>query len=631
MSRVRTVAVAAVVLAVAIPTWAWDKDDAAYIREHYAKFEYRIPMRDGVRLFTAVYVPNDTTTPHPILMYRTPYRAGPYGADAYPGQLGPDPALLRENLIFVLQDVRGRFRSEGRFVNMRPQIDNRSGPRDVDESTDTFDTVEWLLAHVPNNNGKVGLWGVSYPGFFTSTGIVNTHPAIVAASPEAPIGDWFWDDMHRNGAFNLVLAFDFFSVFGRPRDGLTDDWPQHLDFGTLDAYDFFLRLGPLANADARILKGQIPFWEDLAAHPNYDAFWQSRDVLPHLKNIHCAVLVVGGWFDTEDLYGTLATYRAIEKQDLDADNRIVMGPWPHGGWIWSDGSELGDAKFGFPTADWFRHEVLVPFFLHHLLGRPAPDVPEALVFETGANRWRRFDQWPPKGLESRSLFLRANGSLAFQPPKTAEGHDDYVSDPAKPVPYTTERTMRWARNYMTEDQRFAGRRPDVLVYTTPPLENDLTVAGPITADLDVSTSGRDLDLVVKIIDVFPEDEVRWIKPRSNEDKPDPDLRGDQRLVRAEAFRGRFRKSFEHPEPFTPGRVEKVRFELHDILHTFQKGHRIMVQIQSSWFPFIDRNPQSWVPNIFEAKAEDFIPATHSIERSASHPSHLELMVLPSVD
>lgn len=608
---------------------AWDEGDAAYIREHFSKFEYRIPMRDGVRLFTAVYVPNDGRDGHPILMRRTPYRAGPYGADRYPDRLGPDPRLLREGLIFVEQDVRGRFRSEGTFVNMRPHLEAKHGPTDVDESTDTYDTVEWLIRHVPGNNGKVGLWGVSYPGFYTSAGIIDSHPAIVAASPEAPIADWFWDDMHRNGAFNLVLAFDFFSVFGRPRSGPTGHWPETLEFGTADAYDFFLRLGPLGNADERLFHGEIPFWKEIASHPNYDAFWQARNILPHLKNVGCAVLVVGGWFDTEDLYGPLATYRAIERQNPGTENRLVMGPWPHGGWIWGDGRRLGEADFGFPTAEWFRREVLVPFFLHHLLGRPAPELPEALVFETGANRWRRFPAWPPENATPRPLYLREDHALAFKPPEGAGGSDQWISDPAKPVPYTTEITTRWARNYMTEDQRFAARRPDVLVYETEALTEDLTVAGPLEADLWVATSARDMDLVVKVVDVFPEEPPRWIPSRATAETPDPDLRGTQRLIRAEAFRGRFRSSFEHPQPFQPGRFERVRFELHDVLHTFQKGHRIMVQIQSTWFPFIDRNPQSWVDNIFEARPEDFVAATHRVERSPEHPSRIVLPVLTS--
>ncbi len=611
-----------------LPAAAENDGTAAYIRSHYTKYEYRIPMRDGVKLFTVVYVPNDVSRTWPILMHRTPYSVGPYGADRYAKRLGPSEAYVREGFIFVSQDVRGRFMSEGEFVDMRPEDARERGGDAVDESTDTWDTIEWLIHNVPNNNGKVGMWGVSYPGFYASAGMIGSHPALKAVSPQAPIADWFWDDMHRNGAFNLVLAFDFFSVFGRPREGLTTEWPKHLEPGTPDGYRFFLDLGPLANVNERFFHGEIPFWNEVAAHPDYDSFWQSRNILPHLKDIKAAVMVVGGWFDTEDLYGPLATYRAVERQNPGIHNVLVMGPWRHGGWQWSAGDRLGDADFGFETSAFYQDEVELPFFRHYLKGEGELRQPEALVFETGANRWRRFDTWPPGG-EERKLYLRAEGGLSFEAPAAGEAAwDQYVSDPSRPVPYTMEVTTHWVAEYMTEDQRFASQRPDVLVYESEPLEEDLTIAGPIVADLWVSTSGGDSDWIVKVIDVLPTDEPHWSDcPGERHREKTDDERGTQRLVRAEAFRGRYRNSFSKPEPFEPGKETHLRYELHDIFHTFLKGHRIMVQVQSTWFPFIDRNPGTWVPNIFEARAEDFVPVTNRVYHTAEHPSALEIRVL----
>ena len=601
------------------------EERADYVRAHYSKYEYRVPMRDGTRLYTVVYVPNDVSKTYPFLLFRTPYSVGPYDSDRYRRSLGPSFEFEQDGYIFVFQDVRGRFMSEGAYVNMRPHIDDKRG-KQFDESSDTYDTIEWLLEHVPNHNGKVGQWGISYPGFYTSAGAIDSHPALKAVSPQAPIADWFWDDMHHHGAFILPLAFNFFSRFGVAREEPTTKWPERFDHGTKDGYQFFLDLGPLSNVNERHFNEEIGFWNDLVAHPNYDDFWQSRNLLPHLNNVTTAVLTVGGWFDTEDLYGPLNTYASIERRNPGTENLLVMGPWAHGGWSRSDGERLGSAEFGFATAEFFREELQLPFFRHHLHDKPAHELAEATVFETGANRWRRFDRWPPAEAQPRRLHLGAAGSLTAAAPSTTKAaFDDYVSDPAKPVPYTMEITTRWARDYMTEDQRFAAWRPDVLVYQTEPFEEDVTLAGPIDAELWVSTTGSAADFVVKVIDVYP-----GRLPGGALDDPDEKgyPAGRQMLVRAEVMRGRFRESYSEPKPFTPGEVTRLRFRLHDALHTFKRGHRLMVQVQSSWFPFVDRNPQTWVPNIFEAEPEDFVKQTHQVHRSKAYPSRIEFAVLP---
>lgn len=605
---------------------AADKEQEAradYIRSHYAKYEYRVPMRDGVKLFTSVYVPYDKSKKYPLLMFRTPYSVGPYGADNYMDWLGPHKEFEEGGFIFVFQDVRGHFMSEGKYENMRPHVPVKHGPQDIDESTDTYDTIEWLVKNVDNNNGKAGMWGISYPGFYSSAGAIDSHPALKAVSPQAPIGDWFWDDMHHHGAFILNLTFNFFSGFGALPDTLYTEWPERFKHKTPDGYQFFMDLGPLKNANEKYFHGEIDFWNKIAAHPNYDEFWQARSIIPHLKNIRAATMIVGGWFDAEDLYGPLATYRSIEDRNPGNYNVLVMGPWSHGGWMWTDGDSLGDADFGFETADYYRESVDLPFFNHFLKGEGDPGLPEALVFETGTNRFREFDHWPPKEVEPAKLYLQSGGGLSFEEPRQAgDGYDEYISDPDKPVPFTQEITTRWTRTYMTEDQRFAARRPDVLVYQSEILEEDLTVAGPIMANLFVSTTGTASDFVVKLIDVYP-NEVPYYNPDSDW----KDKGGMQQMVRGEVFRGRFRESYEHPVPFAPDEVTPVSFELHDVLHTFKRGHRIMVQVQSSWFPLVDRNPQKYVPNIFEANEDDFITVTNRVYRSHRHSSNLEIGVL----
>jgi putative CocE/NonD family hydrolase len=495
----------------------------------------------------------------------------------------------------------------------------------VDESSDTYDTIEWLVKNIPRNNGRVGQWGISYPGFYTSAGVIDSHPALVAVSPQAPIADWFFDDFHRNGAFVLPMAFDFLASFGKARPAPTTESNPAFDYPTRDGYQFFLELGPLKNVDERHFKDQIGFWNDLEAHPNYDAFWQARNILPHLKDIQAAVLTVGGWYDTEDLYGPLATYAAIEKQNPTIRNSLVMGPWSHGQWAGDEGKRLGQAEFGSATSTWYQQNVLVPFFEGHLRGSGATLPPEITVFETGADRWRQFDAWPPKSVSKVPYFLASQGALTAQRETVTEGSDTFPSDPQKPVPYTMEITNTWARDYVTEDQRFASWRPDVLVYRGPVLTEPMTVAGPIPIDFWVTSTQSDADWIVKIIDEYPG--VNGSARR----KGDPVANGNsgrQELVRAGVLRGRFREGFEQAKPMEPNTPTRIQFELSDLFHTFQRGHRIMIHVQSSWFPFIDRNPQHFVPSIFQAQESDFQAAIHAVLRDKNHPSSLTLPILP---
>jgi uncharacterized protein len=612
---------------------------AAWLRAHYTKFEYRIPMRDGVRLFTSVLVPNDAspTKKYPLLLRRTPYSVAPYGADRYPSMGGSAEPFVREGFIFVAQDVRGTFMSEGTFEHVRPIRPAGGLPTTAvtDESTDTYDTIAWLLRTLPHHNGKVGQWGISYDGFYTSAGLIDGHPALVAASPQAPIGDWWiGDDMHRNGAFALHEAFSFLGRVDRPRPSPTSEregWPV-IDFGTPDAYQYFLDVGPLSELGPAQFGAEVPYWKDLVAHPDYDDFWKARNILPRLRGVRAAVLVVGGWYDTEDLYGALETYRSIEAQNPGARSSLVMGPWKHGGWM-GPGDKLGDGDFGFPTGPGFV-ELMLAFFKHHLKGGPAPSVAEALMFETGANRWRAFPAWPPREAREALLYLREGGGLSREAPPAggdpAAAADEFVSDPARPVPYTqSPETGYWSADYMSEDQRFAARRPDVLVYQTPPLEEDVTIAGPIEAELYVSTTGTDADWVVKLVDASPGKLPGWTRRDLEDGRPDKGAR--QILVRGEPFRGRYRDGLDAPRAFVPGQVAKVAFRIDDVFHTFQRGHRIMIQIQSSWFPFIDRNPQTFVPNIYRAKRADFVKATHRVHRGGAAASKFLVRLLPAAD
>jgi uncharacterized protein len=587
---------------------------AEWVRANYTKFEYRVPMRDGTKLFTTVYRPNWSQEAFPIILSRTPYSAGPYGANKFKGMLGPHREFDKEGFIFLFQDVRGRFLSEGTYVNMRPHTDA------INESQDAYDTIDWAVKTLPRNNARVGQWGVSYPGFYTACSIISNHPALKVASPQAPIADWFWDDMHHNGAFSLQLAFNFFSIFGVKSDGPHEKWPDAFEHKTPDGYQFFLDLGPLKNVNKRHFKGEIDFWNKLTQHPNYDEFWQSRNLLPHLRNVGCTVLTVGGWYDAEDLYGPLQIYSGVEKNNPGAINTLVMGPWFHGGWIRGKGDRLGDTPFDFPTAKYFQQHVMLPLFLEKLKDGPPAGLPEALVFETGANRWRRFSTWPPK-VEPKELFLGSQGSLSFSA-KGEAGAASFVSDPAHPVPSTAEISIQRRREMMSEDQRFAARRPDVLTFQTDVLQDDVTLAGPLEMELFVSTDKTAADWVVKLIDVYPGDE-----PERKVDGEKFSLGHAQLLVRYEILRGRFRNSFQKPEPFKPNEVTRVPIKLFDVCHTFERGHRIMIQVQSSYFPFFDRNPQTYVENIFEATQGDFVKANHKVWYGAEHPSRLKVGVL----
>lgn len=596
----------------------------SYIRLHYSKSEHMIPMRDGVKLFTSVFVPRDGTKPCPFLIKRTPYGVAPYGEDKYPAKLGPNELFVKAGYIFVNQDVRGRFASEGEFVQVTPHVAAKGKPTDVDESTDTHDSIDWLVKNIPNNNGRAGMYGISYPGFYAAAGMIDAHPALKAVSPQAPVGDWYFDDFLHHGSFFLAHAFRWLTSNATERPKPTTEPVKPYIYPTPDGYKMFLEAGSVENIDKLYLKGSIPFWKEMMEHPNRDEFWQKRALIPHLKNVAPAVMTVTGWYDAEDLYGSFKTYHSIETQNPKIKNVLVVGPWHHGGWASVDGDKLGNVNFGSKTGAFYRAEIELPFFEKYLKDKDVPAPPEAIVFETGSNAWRTFDHWPPAKTETKRLYVQAGGKLTWtapaaaeSKPSTAEANDEFVSDPHKPVPYCEIITPKMTIEYMVDDQRFASRRPDVLTYQTEPFEDDVIVAGPLEADLWVSTTGTDADWVVKLIDV---------RPDAPEATP---LAGYQMLVRSEVFRGRFRNDYAKPEPFKPGEVTRVKFELLDVLHRFQKGHRLMVQIQSTWFPLVDRNPQTFVPNIYFAKPEDFQRSTHRIFRSVEHATSLKIGILPT--
>jgi putative CocE/NonD family hydrolase len=603
-------------------------DRAAFIRENYTKFEYHISMRDGARLFTSVYVPKDVFTDgrsYPILMQRTGYNVAPYGADQYRANLGPSELFEREKFIFAYQDIRGRFMSEGDYVTIRPHKPVKNGPKDIDESTDTYDTVDWLVKHVPGNTGKVGMWGISQPGFYVTAGMIDAHPAVAAVAPQAPVTDYYMgDDVYHNGAFMLAHRFSFYMGF-RDRVGDPAPPPRALpfDFGTPDGYEFYLNLGSLANADEKYFKHQQPMWNMNIDHTTYDQEWQSRAIWKYLKAIKPAVMLVGGWYDTEDPQGLLRQFDFMEKNTPPA-LMLVMGPWNHGGFARGDGDRLGNINFGSNTGVYYREHIEFPFFLYYLKGRGDGRFPKAWVFQTGMNQWRRFDEWPPRQAEPTALFLDAHGKLAWNRPAEA-GFEEYLSDPAKPVPYVGRIVQGILNTYMTEDQRFASQRPDVLVFQTEPLDHDVAVFGPVQVDLKVSTSGTDSDFDAKVIDVFPGYYPDYYNPAPGAASTVP-MGGYQELIRGEPFRGKFRKSFEKPVPFAPNQPDRITFYLPDIAHTWRPGHRIMVQVQSSWFPLTDRNPQKFM-EIPKALSNEFQKAYERVYFGGADGSRIQLRVM----
>lgn len=596
------------------------------IKARYAKSEQMVPMRDGVRLMTILYAPKQTDREYPILLFRTPYSIGPYGPDEYRSPLGPSGLFAEAGYIFAYQDVRGKFKSEGEFEVMKPVYTMLGNPGGVDESTDTYDTIEWLLKNVPHHNGRVGQWGISYPGWQTVMGMVNAHPALKASSPQASPADMFiGDDFHHNGAFRFMYTFDWLAYNAASRSGPAGTRGEAVfRYGTPDGYQFFLDIGPVSQVNSRFFHDRVPTWNEYMEHGEYDEYWQRQDALRYLKEIKHPVLHVAGWFDAEDFYGPMAIYRTIEKETPANQSVLVVGPWRHGGWGGGAGDSLGDIRFGSNTSEFYRGEVEFPFFQHHLKGEPSPNLAEATVFETGSNGWNRYDQWPPKEAAVKCLYFREGDRLDFAPPgKPGDGgFDCFVSDPEKPVPFSAEIRATQGHTWMVEDQRFAAWRPDVLVYQSEPLEEEVRVGGPIIACLHASTTGTDADWIVKLIDVYPPD-APDDSPRGKTVK----MGGYQMLVAGEVFRAKFRESFEKPEPMTPGLVTKIEFDLRDKHHRFLKGHRIMVHVQSSWFPVIDRNPQRYV-DIYRATAGDFQKAEHRVYRTGDHASHLKLHVLP---
>jgi putative CocE/NonD family hydrolase len=596
--------------------------DAAYVKDNYTKYEYQVPMRDGKKLFTSVYVPKDQSKKYPFMMDRTCYSVAPYGADKYKGSLGPSPVFLHDGYIFVYQDVRGRWMSEGIYEEMTPEKEEHKTNNDVDEGTDTYDTIDWLLKNVPNNNGKVGVWGISYPGFYTTTALLSRHPALVAASPQAPIADLWRDDGWHNGAFFLVANFGFYPGFtNRQDDKPTQRRGGRFNPGTNDGYDFFMKMGPMKNTNDKYYKDTIRLWNEMMDHPNYDQHWKDRNVLYHLHDIKTAVLVTGGWYDAEDLYGAINTYKTLVKQNPKTPIYFTMGPWVHGGWARGAGDHLGDVDFGGPTGPHYRDDIEFKFFSHYLKGTDMSIAP-INTFETGVNKWKEYKTWPPKEAQEKQLYLLPGGKLSFSAPVAGkDSYDEYVSDPNSPVPFLDHKSMDMDREYMTADQRFIAGRKDVLSYTTDVLTSDVTIAGNIWANLKVSTTGTDADFVVKVLDVYPD-----TASNTKFTGKDVKMAGYQQMVRSEPMRGKYRNSIEKPEPFTPGKVTPVNWELQDVLHTFKKGHKIMVQVQSTWFPLIDRNPQTFV-DIMKCDSTAFKKATQRIYTSKTNPSFLKVRVV----
>ena len=591
------------------------KADSAYVRDNYEKIEQMIPMRDGTKLFTAIYRPKDQSKKYPVLLNRTPYTVAPYGANEYKKSLGNFPAEMREGFIFVYQDVRGKWMSEGVFEDVRP-INTTKNKKAIDESTDTYDTLDWLSKNMKNYNQKAGMYGISYPGFYSTMSLVNSHPTLKAVSPQAPVTNWYLgDDFHHNGVLFLNDSFNFMSVFGVPRpEPITPDkGPKRPEFEIKDTYRFYLEGGSVKELEAKYFKKNIKFYNDLFAHPDYDQFWQDRNPLPHLTSVKPAVMTVGGFFDAEDAYGAFETYKAIEKQNPNVTNMLVAGPWFHGGWVRSKADTFGDMQFGSPTGEYYQQNIELPFFNYYLKEKGNFKPTEAQIFITGSNEWKQFETWPPKNISTQKLYLQANGKIAFNSSTTSTTFDEYISDPNNPVPYQGGVLESRSREYMVDDQRFASTRPDVMVYQTDVLTEDITITGPVINHLFVSTTGTDADYVVKLIDVLPEN-----APKYNGKL----MGGYQNLIRAEIMRGKYRNSFEKPEAIVPNHKTNVTYTMPDVGHTFKKGHRIMIQVQNTWFPLADRNPQQFM-NVYEATAKDFLKQTQRIY----HDSYIEVPVL----
>ncbi|WP_424493796.1 CocE/NonD family hydrolase [Salinimicrobium sp. GXAS 041] len=580
--------------------------DSVYeVSEHYNKMEVQIPMRDGIKLHTTIYSPKDISQEYPILMSRTPYSSKPYGENQFRSKIGPNEFLMKQGNIIVYQDVRGRWMSEGAYDNMRPFVPQKSG-EEIDEASDTYDTIEWLVNNVENNNGRVGVWGISYPGFYSTYSLLSNHPALKAVSPQAPIGDFFFDDFHHNGAY-LLSYWRATALFGYEKEGPTSEaWYAFPEIETKDQYQFFLDAGPLSNLDKYYKEDNI-FWQQLKEHPNYDEFWQKRGIVQHLDDVEPAVMVVGGLFDAEDLYGPFNTYGAIEKTG-DNFSMLVMGPWSHGDWARNTKRQaIGNVYFGDNISEHFQQDVETLFFNHFLKGSGDKSVglPEAYMYDTGLRSWKSYEAWPPKEASKMSFFLGDDQQLT---PSAGEGAEEFISDPEKPVPYSEDIKMVFTpRKYMTDDQRFAARRPDVLIYETEVLEEDLTLAGEFLAKLQVATTGTAADWVVKVVDVFPPDAEDY-----EETQDYIKMSNYHMMVRSEVIRGRFRNSFSQPEPFEPNEKTAVDLNLQGVHHTFKKGHKLQIQVQSTWFPLIDLNPQTYVDNIFEAEEKDFQKQTHSV-------------------
>ena len=590
-----------------------------YVKQHYDKIEEYITMRDGNRLFTSIYVPKDKSKKYPILLNRTPYTVAPYGKDTMKKSLGNFPEMMKAGYIFVYQDVRGKWMSEGTFEDIRPTKTKENGHK-IDESTDTYDTVDWLVKNLKGNNGKVGVYGISYPGFYSTAALIGTHPAVKAVSPQAPVTDWFiGDDFHHGGALFLADAFKFMYTFDapRPKPITNADAPKAFELPGNDWYAFFMKNPTLSGLKEKYLSHTVKFWDNLAKHSTLDTFWMSRTITNHLNDVKPAVMVVGGLFDAEDTYGAFETYKQIEKRNAKNNSILVMGPWFHGGWVRSEGDSFGDIKFGTKTSLDYQQKFELPFFEYYLKGIGSFKPAEANIFVTGINQWKSFDQWPVKNTTSKELYLQSGGKLSDQAPTSDNSYVEYVSDPNKPIPSQEGTFTSRTREYMIADQRFVANRPDVMVFETEVLQNDVTMLGTILADLKVSMTGTDADFIVKIIDVYPEDEKD-----SSALNNKAVMQNYQMLVRGEILRGKFRNSFNKPEAFIPNEVTDVKLTLPDVAHTFKKGHKIMVQVHHSWFPLADRNPNQFM-DIFKAKESDYIKNTHRIYFDKNHASKIK--------